>query len=267
MVDIKGTKISGTHIQSTYLTHSSPSRLFLQLHLLFISFATGLLDASTYSDYGLFASNQTGNSIILLVEAISSIRNVSATERHQKDTILLTVGVSLSSFLFWGTIFGQIATRLNIKTNRTWLIFSTFVQSLFLLVPAILLQSNALKAGSRTHDAVTIFLLAASAGIQISMSRSLSIPEIPTAMMTSVYADIITDPNLFTMEVSSPRVKSRNVRLCYVLMLFLGTLVGAITWVQRGSTAVIWVAFALRVGNVALIALAPNAKCEREDKG
>lgn len=32
----------------------------LKLHLLLISFGTGLLDAATYSDFGIFASNQTG---------------------------------------------------------------------------------------------------------------------------------------------------------------------------------------------------------------
>lgn len=32
----------------------------LRFHLLLISFGTGLLDATTYSDFGIFASNQTG---------------------------------------------------------------------------------------------------------------------------------------------------------------------------------------------------------------
>lgn len=260
----------------------SPTRAFLQLHLLFISFTTGLLDASTYSDYGIFASNQTGNSIILLVEAMSSVRRVSSEERTQKDTLILTVGVSLASFLAFGTLFGQIAARLDCKTARGWLLLSTFIQAVLLLLPAVLLQAGTLKlhhlsmaseSGSestgtgttdthsaRVHDAVSIFLLAASAGMQVAMSRSLSIPEIPTAMMTSVYADIIIDPNLFTLDLWTKKVKSRNMRFCYVFMLAMGTIVGALVWIYRGSAAVLWVAFALRLGNVALIACAPEAK-------
>lgn len=253
---------------------ASPSRRSLQAHLLFISFATGLLDASTYSDFGIFASNQTGNSIIILVEAIASVRNGvnvggSVEPSEERGTLLITVGVSLASFLLFGTIFGQIAARLHCNTTRAWLLFSTLVQSFFLLVPAILLQVGALSVTpssasssssattKRLHNAITILLLAASAGIQIAMSRSLSMPEIPTAMMTSVYADIIIDVNLFTPSISSQGVRKRNVRLAYVFMLALGTVVGALVWVYQGSTAVVWVAFALRMGNVALIAVAP----------
>lgn len=36
----------------------------LRWHLLFLSFGTGLLDAATYSDLGIFASNQTGKCLI-----------------------------------------------------------------------------------------------------------------------------------------------------------------------------------------------------------
>lgn len=56
-----------------------------------------LLDATTYADFSTFASNQTGNAILLTVAAVGT----------RKVLVLLT-GVSLGGFLGFAFIFGHI---------------------------------------------------------------------------------------------------------------------------------------------------------------
>lgn len=148
----------------------------LRIHLLVISFGTGLLDAGSYADFGIFASNQTGNTIILLTEAVASTRSPAGS-----GAPILTVGVSLAAFLVMGAIFGQLGNHFG-RCRRIWLAISTLVQAMFLLVTAILLQTKVFNVGEKALEgeysrrdvdgALVIFMLAAASGIQVSMAKS-----------------------------------------------------------------------------------------------
>jgi MFS family permease len=148
----------------------------LRIHLLVISFGTGLLDAGSYADFGIFASNQTGNTIILLTEAVASTRSSVGS-----GAPILTVGVSLAAFLITGAIFGQLGNHFG-RCRRIWLAISTLVQASFLLVTAILLQTRVFMVGEKVQEgeysrrdvdgALVIFMLAAASGIQVSMAKS-----------------------------------------------------------------------------------------------
>ncbi|CAO1617989.1 unnamed protein product [Parajaminaea phylloscopi] len=226
----------------------------LRLHLLLISFGTGLLDAATYSDFGIFASNQTGNTIIVLVEAVERSRGASPAP-------LLAVGISLASFLFFGVLFGQIGVSPVVgPCTRGWLLFSTFIQAALILLAAVLVQTGVLSTTTRDPKDTTllVLLLAASSGIQVAMAKSVGVKEVPTAMLTSPYMDLLTDPHLTTRSLTSSVVASRNLRLGYLFFFATGTVVGAIAKVHSGTTTVLWLSCALRIGNDIYILLAPG---------
>lgn len=200
----------------------------------------------------------SGNTIILLVEAIS--RGSGATLAAP----LLAVGVSLASFLVFGIIAGQLAlTRLAGSPRcKGWMAFSTWVQCLLLLIAAVLVQTDVLQTDRQHHGdgAIVIFLLAASSGTQVAMAKSCGVSEIPTAMLTSPYMDLLTDANLLTRSLRSADVTSRNIRLGYLVFFSSGTVLGAVAWTYSGTGAVLWASFGLRCGNLAYILLAP-VKC------
>lgn len=57
------------------------------------------------------------------------------------------------------------------------------------------------------------------------MARTINMPEIPTAMVTSAYVDMIVDPKIFAREN-----RPRNRRFFFVLVLIVGSFIGAATY-------------------------------------
>jgi uncharacterized membrane protein YoaK (UPF0700 family) len=162
------------------MTDTLPSNI-LVFHLLATAFITGVLDATTFADYGVFTSNQTGNAVLLGVGTIG-ISSISLTH----------VGTSLSSFLVTASICGQIAVRLRPGKGRTrwWTLASSFYQSIVILTLPILFYRHAVQL-DRHWSWLVICLLASSAGSQVAMAKQFSIPEIPTAMLTSPFVSCI----------------------------------------------------------------------------
>lgn len=226
----------------------------LKWHLLAISFATGLLDATTYGDLQLFASNQTGNTIILFVLVLGKKPGEFA-----KYPDLLPTGVSLATFLTMGFLWGRAGLRAGPR-KRWWQVLSLAFQSGMLLLLAILLDTHVLHPGlplghgRRTNDAALACLLAAPSGAQVALARSSGISEIPTAMLTSPYIDFFLDPNLWSdpRKVDNPKVKTRNTRAIYLLCIITGSIVGALMHRHASSSAALYLAFAMRL--VGLIA-------------
>lgn len=97
------------------------------LHPLYlISFLTGFTDPGTYAVFQTFASNQTGNVILLTLVAA----NDTSIQIHK--TI-----ASLASYLATGFFGGQIGHRVGLR-SKWWLVFSHFLQVLFLIIVCIL---------------------------------------------------------------------------------------------------------------------------------
>ena len=57
------------------------------------------------------------------------------------------------------------------------------------------------------------------------MSRTISVPEITTAMVTSAYIDLMVDSHLF-----DKKNRPRNRRILFVLALLMDSFVGAIAY-------------------------------------
>lgn len=185
---------------------------------------------------------------------------MEAINRKQESPApLLAVGISLASFLAFGVIFGQIGiSRFVGPRTRGWLVFSTLAQAVLLLVAAVLVQLNVLSTETRAIKDTTLIILplAGSSGMQVAMAKSVGVKEVPTAMLTSPYIDLLTDPHLFDRSTRSSNVSSRNLRLAYFTFFASGTVVGAVAKVHSGSKTVLWLSFALRSANVLYILLA-----------
>lgn len=177
-----------------------------------LALATGIMDAATFSDYHVFVSNQTGNTALLAVGALGVGGSMVK---------LSNVGVSLGVFIAGGFILGQMGNVLGPK-RRLWLIATNLFQT------ALVAAATALRWRYPTADGTpgalgVLALLAFASGGQIAVARSVNVPEITTAMVTSAYIDLIIDPHL-TVAGNRPRTR----RFFFICMLLIGSFIGAI---------------------------------------
>lgn len=131
--------------------------------------------------------------------------------------------------------------------RRGWLLFNFTAQVAVLTINVALVAPGTSKAFQPEGHLgwVYLLLLAIQGGIQvtqvcrpsphacISGDRSLmcqaansGLREIPSAMMTTPYAALISDPTLFA-SARHADVKSRNRRLVYIAVFWSGAFVGA----------------------------------------
>ncbi|KAH8083736.1 hypothetical protein HD553DRAFT_51987 [Filobasidium floriforme] len=216
----------------------------MQYPLYLQSFATGVLDATTYADFGTFASNQTGNTILVTLAAFNTI----------PVTLQLT-GVSLASFVVSAFIAGNIGHRVGHRT-RWWLLLSNCLQNIILLgclIPSFWLRDFMIGP----HQWVMMMCFACSAGVQVAMARHVGCPEIPTAMLSSPLVDYITDPHLFR-RWSDPRASARNRRTIYVFSIISGSFLGAALHRHAGKGWAIATAILVKLCMTAIIAVAKS---------
>ena len=138
-------------------------------------------------------------------------------------------------------------------TARGTLALSFFIQACCIIVAAALVQSHVapephgtvpLPGGINFIEVLPIAFLAFQSGGQIMMSRILGFNEVPTTVLTSVYCDLISDPNILKKD----NVK-RNRRFGAVLMELIGGIMGG--WISRsngGMSVSLWIAAAIKLG-------------------
>ncbi len=195
----------------TYLSATlRPNDLFYPL--LLIAFITGLLDSTTYADFGVFASNQTGNTVVFSVGLLK-------TKRVQ----FVDVAVSLSTFLVTVFVVGQLGNVFGTR-KRWWILINSTMQTALTFLVAILLKEGVIVPENGDTNWVVLLLLAGSAGAQIAMAKQFHVPEVPTAMLTSPFADLLVDPRLFSPWKTNEK---RNRRVLYIASIVAGTVVGA----------------------------------------
>lgn len=193
--------------------HVKADHLFLPL--LVVTLTTGLLDASTYSSYKVFASNQTGNAIILTL----------AAAEHQ-DILLRNTGASLGAFLGCALLAGVIGNWLGPR-SRGYILYSNILQVILLTIITILTTPSldVLPPSEPSRHWVALLLLASAAGFQVAMAKTSGVREVPTAMLTSPFVELATDPNLWKKWGHRyEEVRARNRRASYIISLLLGSL-------------------------------------------
>ncbi|KAL1409229.1 hypothetical protein Q8F55_006062 [Vanrija albida] len=218
--------------------------------LLLQAFSAGLLDAFAYGDFETFASNQTGNMILLTLAAVGTV-----------PVLLLLTGVSLAGFMLGAFIFGHWGTWAGART-RQWLLFTTSVQTLLMLVCGVL----ASPAGPRVtqhkgpHEWVVMFLMALMSGAQVCMARQSKCQEVPTAPMTSPLVDFLTDPNLFKRGRQGEEEKvvtgPRNRRMAYLGLVIVGSFLGAVLHRFANNWSIVVASVGVKAGVVLAVAVA-----------
>ncbi|MCJ1232007.1 hypothetical protein MMC12_008688 [Toensbergia leucococca] len=229
------------------LTADVDEDVYLEAELLALAFATGMQDATTFPDYHCFASNQTGNTVLLAV----GIVGVGGTLFEFPN-----VSVSLSVFLAGGWLMGQIGNQVGCR-RRLWLIISSIIQTATAFAAAAL-QYHAGVALTGPATLGVIALLAFSSGAQVAMARSLKVAEITTAMATGTYVDLLVDPELFLR-----RNRPRNRRLLFLVSLLAGSFAGAFAYVKVGSAFALLMAAVGKL--VVTLALVLNGEAERAE--
>ncbi|OCF73746.1 hypothetical protein I204_05590 [Kwoniella mangroviensis CBS 8886] len=227
----------------------------LVLCLILQAFSTGILDATTYLDFSTFASNQTGNTILLTVAIV-----------RVSGHLLLLTGVSLASFLSAALVFGHIGHFVGVR-RRIWLLLNVFCQIIFLILSAIFLSPSGpaqTRLGAK-HEWVIISLFAVMSGAQVSAARQASIQEIPTAPMTSSYVDLVSDKYLF-VGFNHKHSSGRNRRLAYISAMIIGSFIGGIMHKYAGSWVVVVVAMGFKLAVMGLMAVAPPEIKEKKEK-
>ena len=203
-----------------YLTADLRVDTFIEAQLLLLTFSTGIQDSIAFPDFHCFASNQTGNSVILAVGAAGLAK---------KAFSLANVGISLGTFIAGAILTGQIAHLLGPR-KRYWLIFNHLLQTLLVFAAAII-QAKTLHKGRGPYAAASIAVLAFSSGAQVSSMRPMRIPEITTAMATAAWVDFVIDPRLIALGNHS-----RDRRAAFLIALIGGSFVGAFMYKKAGST-------------------------------
>ncbi|ORY83159.1 hypothetical protein BCR37DRAFT_379146 [Protomyces lactucae-debilis] len=241
-----------------YICDTLPSNL-LVFHLVATGFITGILDATTFVEFGTFTSNQTGNTVLLGVLALG-------LGDQQYKNRLVDTAVSLSSFLIAAFICGQIANHIHPGHGRArwWILMSSFYQTATILITAGLLFGKAITTG-RQWSWLVILLLASSSGSQVAMARQFSIPEIPTAMLTSPLVDLVTDPHLFSTSFHKAHDNPRSRRVSYIVALVVGVFLGAGIHKHAGPEVVILIAGCMKLV-ILLSFLVTASEAEHEER-
>ena len=124
---------------------------------------------------------------------------------------------------------------------------SFLVQGGFILICAILLARITIPQSTGNSKSnlffIVIPLLASQFGAQVATSRTLGYHEIPTTVLTSLYSDFSSDPDLFVLK--NPR---RDRRALAAIMMFLGGVSGAfLSWLPNGFRTVLWLGGTIKI--------------------
>ncbi|OJJ52440.1 hypothetical protein ASPSYDRAFT_164697 [Aspergillus sydowii CBS 593.65] len=223
--------------------------ILLESELILLSFATGIQDAAAWPDFSCFASNQTGNTLLLAI-GVAGLGGDTFDFRN--------IGISLGAFLAGGLIMGQIGNFVGVR-KRLWLLTTNLIQT------AMIFAASAIQYALGVHKTGpsalgVIFLMAFSSGGQVAMARSLRITEITTAMATSAYADAVVDPQLLAL-----RNRKRDRRVLFVIMLTAGCFAGA--FAQRNVNSMFTIVLCGVGKAIVTLAFFFNRPMEREGKG
>ncbi|KAK0655746.1 hypothetical protein B0T16DRAFT_316914 [Cercophora newfieldiana] len=207
----------------SYLNSPVRSNGFAELELILLTFCIGLQDAVSFPDFHCFASNQTGNTVFLVLAIV-------LPEMNGEMFVTANIAVALGFFLAAAWLTGQVGHIVGPR-QRWWLIFCNFIQTALVFAASALQYTRGVElTGDRTL--VAIGLLASAAGSQVVLSRALGMTEITTAMATAAWLDLVIDPKLCAL-----KNRSRNRRVGFLSSLVLGTLVGAFIYKSVGSPA------------------------------
>ncbi|KAJ9608856.1 hypothetical protein H2200_006627 [Cladophialophora chaetospira] len=210
-----------------HLTSRVEVNILAETELLILTFCTGIQDATTFPDYHCFASNQTGNTIMLAMAIL-------LPEITGELFVTKNIGVALGFFLAAGWLTGQLGHIIGPR-SRLWIVFCNLIQTILVFIAAAIQYTYGVDLES-SRTTIVIGLLSFAAGSQVVLSRALAITEISTAMATAAWVDLLVDPKLFAV-----KNRPRNRRASFLAAIVAGAFFGAGIYRSLGSaTAVLF---------------------------
>ncbi|KAK3677334.1 hypothetical protein LTR78_002872 [Recurvomyces mirabilis] len=225
---------------------ASPIRAdsLIEAQLLILTFATGIQDSISYPDFRCFASNQTGNTVVLAVALAGGVGELFDPAN---------VGASLGAFLLGALATGHLGLVFG-RRRRVWQFTVGLAQTMMVLGAAwIQFGHGANESGVWPRAALA--LIATASGSQVAAARAFQIPEITTAMATAAWVDFIIDENLLLW-----RNRSRNRRALFLFVLVAGSFAGAYARAGIGSPKAIIISGVLKGLATLLILFATAVK-------
>ncbi|KAK1835561.1 hypothetical protein QBC39DRAFT_416145 [Podospora conica] len=222
----KGSKVS------RYLNARVKPNFYAECQLILLTFCIGLQDAVSFPDFHCFASNQTGNTVFLVLAIV-------LPEMNGEMFVTANIGVALGFFLAAAWLTGQLGHIIGPRRRLYLLVTHALQTALVFAAAAVQYVQHATTpdgelrlTGPRTL--VAIGLLASAAGSQVVLSRALAMTEITTAMATAAWVDLVIDPGLVR---GLTKNRPRNRRVAFLAALVLGTLTGAFIYKRVSSPA------------------------------
>lgn len=212
-------------------------------------FVTGIVDSVAFNTYSCFVGMQTGNTIFAGL-------GVSDLPSDMPKNTWVKSFVAIMSFCLGAFFFSRYHRYLG--PLKRWVVLSSFlIQTIFMVVTASLIstgvvpktkQEAAAKVGRGSFDYVElcpIVLLTFQSAGQIVASRVLKYNSMPTLVLTSLYCDLMSDPNLLTAGLFDD--PDRNRRALGAVMLFVGaTIGGALMKTSVGYAGALWLATGIK---------------------
>lgn len=177
-----------------------------------MTIATGCLDAVTFSQYSVFSSKQTGNTLFLALYAFRSPALGPGIE--------LNVAVSIGVFIVGAVFFGHIG-HVSRQRRRIWLLVTNAFQALLILAAAALRYFVSRRATGPGAMGILALLSFAESG-QIANALNVSKPELNTTMITGALIQLCTDAEFLKV-----RNAKRDRRLAFVVSMLVGCFIGA----------------------------------------
>ncbi|KAJ7098275.1 hypothetical protein C8R44DRAFT_947818 [Mycena epipterygia] len=208
-------------------------------------FMTGFIDAISFTAIFVWCGFQTGNfaqaSLLLLYLLALAFARLANTREFIFYIADQQAVISLVAFNF-GAFIGRIGDRIGPHT-RVWLVSGTVVQAVFIFIAGICIQESgqgsiALSRGEPSWTngltSLGLALMAASLGLQGIMSKRLNTHFSTTVVLTAVWIELVTDPQLFRL---GRKIASRDHRVLALGTLFAGALVARLLVGNIGAPA------------------------------
>lgn len=238
---------------------SDVDKRWTDLLLLACGFCSGLVDGLSFTYWWSFSNMQTG-----MTRGHTPKTNTANTIPQKGNIIWIALGISgkpdnpaklwvkalisVGGFLL-GNLCFITTSRLLGPLRRITMITSFALQTILLLVPALLVQNHTVSPNPENDPTVwlqdvAIALISFQAAGQIIVSRLLSFPEIPTVALTALTCDLLLDEKLFQWPVSSN--PKRNRKFGFLLALFCGAMLAGGIAKGPGLACGLWLAMGLK---------------------
>ena len=174
---------------------------------------------------------QTGNTIFLTL-AVSTL--------DPKPDSWLRPFLAVLFFCIGSLFFSRVYLYLGSPRRRIALIINFAVQTVFVVVTAVLIQKSAvngqvpatLATGYYPLTLVPITLLAFQSASQVVTSRALEVGELPTVVVTSMLCDLFSDPRILAPPTKNVK---RNRRAAGFVSTFVGGVIGGMMGRRTGG--------------------------------